>query len=85
MADNEQQQIVVVQNSDSVIGVLSIVFSIIAIFAFALIFAPLGLIFAVIALYKYDQVVLGVTGFILGVIALLLSPMFLSLLHNAWR
>lgn len=85
MADNEQQQIVVVKNSDSVLGILSIVFSIIGIFVFAPIFATLGLIFAIVAIYYEDQVGLGVTGFILGVIALLLSPMFWSLLNYAVR
>ncbi|MBQ9390282.1 MAG: hypothetical protein IJU07_08925 [Synergistaceae bacterium] len=71
---------VVVQDSSSVLGVLSII----GIFAFALIFAPLGLIFAAVAIYK-DQIGLGITGLFLGVIALLLSPMFWGAVNYAGR
>lgn len=85
MADNEQQNVVVVQNSSSVIGVLSIVFSIIGIFAFAMIFAPLGFIFGAVAIYKNQAAGLGITGFILAIIALCLSPTFWVLVNSAGR
>ena len=80
MADNSgnngQQTVVVVQNAPSpVMGILSIVFSIISFFFFAILFVPLGLIFGIIAIVK-KQTGLGITGIILAIISACLSPTF---------
>ena len=81
MADNNeqltpQQTVVVVQTPSSpVMGILSIVFSVLGIFFLAIIFAPLGLILGIISLFK-KQVLLGVIGIILALVAIWLSPTF---------
>lgn len=79
MADNSgnngQQTVVVVQTQSSVMGILSIVFSIISFFFFAILFVPLGLIFGIIAVVK-KQTGLGITGIILAIISACLSPTF---------
>ena len=79
MADNSgnngQQTVVVVQTQSSVMGILSIVFSIISFFFFAILFVPLGLIFGIIAIVK-KQTGLGITGIILAIISACLSPTF---------
>ena len=81
MADNNNDKtVIVVQTPPSqVLGILSIVFSIIGIFAFAIIFAPLGLIFGIIAVIK-QQKGLGIAGIILALIAMAMSPTFWAML-----
>ena len=73
--DKNQQTIVVVNSNTPVLGILSLVFSIIAIFVFAIVFAPLGLIFGIIAMFK-KQLGLGIAGVIVSIIAMYLSPTF---------
>ncbi len=72
----QQQTIVVVNNQQSnILGILSLVFSLISFFIFAIIFVPLGLIFGIIALFK-KQVLLGIIGIVLALISAWLSPTF---------
>ena len=84
MAENtpeqgQQQTVVVVQTQQSnILGILSLVFSLISFFIFAIIFVPLGLIFGIIALFK-KQVLLGVIGIVLALISAWLSPTFWAL------
>ena len=84
MADNNNDKtVIVVQTPPSqVLGILSIVFSIIGIFAFAIIFAPLGLIFGIISIVK-KQVGLGIAGIILSLVAMAMSPTFWAMFGGA--
>ncbi len=85
MSENSQDNktVVVVQNSPSpIMGILSIVFGIVAMFAFAIVFVPLGIIFGAIALYK-KQIGLGIAGLVLSLIAAWLSPTFWVLFGGA--
>ena len=87
-ADTDRAKTVVIINSNGSsnstmrAGELSIVFSVIAIFAFAIIFVPLGIIFGAIALYK-KQIGLGIAGLVLSLIAAWLSPTFWVLFGGA--
>ncbi len=74
-----QQTVIVVQKQSNVLGILSIVFSVISFLALAHIFVPLGLILGIIACFK-KQLGLGITGIILSIISGILSPSVWGLL-----
>lgn len=59
-------------------GIFAVGFALLSIFAFAPIFAPLALIFSIIALFM-GQVLLGVSGIGLAVIGIVTSPTLLTL------
>ncbi len=85
-ADTDRAKTVVIINSNGSsnstmrAGELSIVFSVIAIFAFAIIFVPLGVIARIVALKK-DQIWLGITGLVISLAAIILSPTFWAILR----
>ena len=85
-ADTDRAKTVVIINSNGSsnstmrAGELSIVFSVIAIFAFAIIFVPLGVI-AGIAAIKKNQIWLGITGLVISLAAIILSPTFWAILR----
>jgi len=62
----------VVQKSNAV-GICALIFSILAIFLFTLVFMPIGLILAIIAMVK-KQYVFGICALIACIIAVCTSP-----------
>jgi len=59
-------------------GLFAVGFALLSIFTFAPIFAPLALIFSIIALFM-GQVLWGVSGIGLAVIGIVTSPIFMTL------
>ena len=59
-------------------GIFAVGFAVLSIFSFAPLFAPLALIFSIIALFM-GQVLLGISGIGLAVIGIVTSPTLLTL------
>jgi len=64
--------------STPLMGIFAVGFSLLAIFSFAPLFVPLGIVFGIIALFM-GQVLLGVSAIGLSIIAILTSPTFLGI------
>jgi len=67
------------EGSVPLLGLFAVGFSVLGIFTLAPVFAPLGLILGIIALFV-GQVALGITAILLAVIAALTSPTIVAVI-----
>lgn len=74
MTDNK----IIVKQSSSIYGSLSIIFGFIGVFIFSPLFSPLALILGLLACLQKEYAA-GVIGILFGVIGILTSPILLAL------
>jgi hypothetical protein len=67
------QQVIIVNQASSAIGICALIFGIISIFFLAIVFVPLSLILSAIALIK-KQYVWGICAIIVALFSAFLSP-----------
>ena len=80
--NENQQTIVVVNNTSNSLGIASTVFGFISIFIFSPIFVPLALLLGIIAVIK-KQILWGVIGIVFSIIGFVTSPILMSMLGLA--
>lgn len=80
--NENQQTIVVVNNTSNSLGIASTVFGFISIFIFSPIFVPLALLLGIIAIIK-KQILWGVIGIVFAIIGFVTSPILMSILGLA--
>ena len=76
--ESQQVNVIVNQGGAAAAGICALVFGIIGIFFLAVVFVPLSLICAIIAIIK-KQYILGVCSIVVDIIAFMLSPTLLAI------
>jgi len=80
--NENQQTIVVVNNTSNSLGIASTVFGLISIFILSPIFVPLALLLGIIGIIK-KQILWSIVGIIFAIIGFFTSPVLMSMLGLA--